>query len=721
MTTLNTKETTFLIPDLCCATEEALIRKKLSLREDIQELEVNVVSHKLKVRHTCSEEVILRLLKDAGLPGIEETSSTLRRHARVHRILLTSTIAAAAFFLVGLAASFFELPPYVTTASFLASMVVGGWQIAWKGIKAVQNRRLDMNTLMTVAAIGAVLLGEYAEGAAVVLLFAISLLLESLSLDRSHRAIQSLLTLSPQTACVKRDGKETVVPLEELTVGEVIVVRPGERIPLDGEVIAGYSSVNQAAITGESMPVPKEIGDAVFAGSLNQHGALEIRVTRLSTDTTLARIVHLIEEAQSRKAPLQSFIERFAVVYTPAVFALAIGLALLPPLLFGGDFSEWFYRALVVLVIACPCALVISTPVTIVSAMTNAARHGILVKGGKHLEALANVRAVAFDKTGTLTEGKPEVTDIVLLDSLSPRDILQLVAAAELKSEHHLADALVRKAREEGIDLSTLRPEDFSAITGKGIRTTVNGREYIVGNHQLVEEMGVCSPRVEELLRRLEQQGKTVVLLADSENVLGMIAVADRVRRDARATLQRLHALGIEYTILLSGDNRRIAESVARELGFDEARAELLPEHKLELIQSLQSTYRKVAMVGDGINDAPALAAADVGIAMGGIGSDTALETADVVLMSGNILRIPYAIRLGKKALAIIKQNIVLALGTKLVFLILGALGLSTLWLAILADDGVALAVVLNGMRLLLKSDIGGGKSDWRWLDEVGR
>jgi Cd2+/Zn2+-exporting ATPase len=701
MTAPDTKETTFIIPDLCCATEEALIRKKLTPREDIQELAFNVVSHKLKVRHTCSEEVILRLLKEAGLPGIKVTSSGLRQTTRVHRILLMSTIAAAAFFLAGLAAHVAELPPYIATAGFLASMMVGGWQIAWKGIKAILSRRLDMNTLMTVAAIGAVLLGEYAEGAAVILLFAISLLLESLSLDRSRRAIQSLLTLSPQTASVKRDGKERVVPVEELRVGEVIVVRPGERIPMDGEVVAGYSAVNQAAITGESMPVPKGMGDTVYAGSLNQHGALEIRVTRLSTDTTLARIVHLIEEAQSQKAPLQSFIERFAHVYTPAVFALAIGMTLLPPLLFHSDFSEWFYRALVVLVIACPCALVISTPVTIVSAMTNAARHGILVKGGKHLEALADVRAVAFDKTGTLTEGKPEVTDVVPLDSLSPRDILQLVAAAELKSEHHLADALVRKALEEGIDLSTLRSGDFFAITGKGIRTTLNGREYVVGNHQLVEEMGVCSPRIEEALQRLEQQGKTVVLLADSESVLGVIAIADRVRKDARATLQRLHSLGIEHTILLSGDNRLIAESVARELGFDEARAELLPEHKLEVIRSLQSTYRKVAMVGDGINDAPALAAADVGIAMGGIGSDTALETADVVLMSDNILRIPHAIRLGKKALAIIKQNIVLALGTKLVFLILGALGWSTLWLAILADDGVALLVVLNGMRLL--------------------
>ena len=426
-----------------------------------------------------------------------------------------------------------------------------------------------------------------------------------------------------------------------------------------------------------------------------------MRVAKPANDSTIARIIHLVEEAQSKKAPSQAFVERFARYYSPAVFGLALAIAIVPPLVLTASLDEWFYRALVLLVIACPCALVISTPVTLVSALTNAARHGVLIKGGRHLEVLAGVRSFAFDKTGTLTEAQLTVTDIIPLNTLSPLEILRVTAAAELKSEHHLADALLRKAEEEGVSLSDARTEDFSSITGKGIRTKVDGVTYIVGNHQLMEDLGVCSEVVERVLDSLEGQGKTVIILADEQQVLGVIAVTDRIRTQSGSTVQALHRLGIERVVLLTGDNQRTGAAVAEKLQVDELRAELLPEQKLEVIRELKARYGSVAMVGDGINDAPALAAADIGIAMGGIGSDTALETADIALMADNIGKVSFGVLLGKKTLRIIKQNITLALLTKGVFIVLGMVGLSSLWLAILADDGAALLVILNGLRVL--------------------
>jgi Cd2+/Zn2+-exporting ATPase len=489
--------------------------------------------------------------------------------------------------------------------------------------------------------------------------------------------------------------------VDEIAVGEIVIVRPGERIGVDGEVVKGHSTVDEAPITGESMPISKLQGDPVYAGSFNQRGSLQVRATRRATDSAIARMIHLVEDAQSKKAPSQSFVEQFAHYYTPAVFGLAIALALIPPIVFHALFTEWFYRALVLLVIACPCALVISTPVTLVSALTNAARHGVLIKGGKHLEMLSRVRAIAFDKTGTLTEGHPVVTDIVTLDALTSTEMLRIAAAAELQSEHHLADALLRKAEEEGISLSDVRTEDFSSITGKGIRTKVNGTSYIIGNHQLMEELRVCTPAVEKVLLDLEREGKTVVIVSDERQVLGVIAIADRVRQESGSTVEALHKLGVRHVVLLTGDNTGTAAAVARLLRVDELKAELLPEDKLSVVKQLQSRWGTVAMVGDGVNDAPALAAADIGIAMGGIGSDTALETADVVLMADNIAKVPYGILLGKKTLRIVKQNISLALLTKGVFITLGVFGLSSLWLAILADDGTALLVILNGLRLL--------------------
>ena len=693
-------DSTFTIHDLCCATEEQKIRKRLEVQPGIQNLEFNIVAHRLKVSHSCDENVILNHLRDIGLPGINERAHP-QPARNPHRRLIISTALSAAFFAAGLVTKSLGLADAIPIALFLSSMAAGGWHIAAKAWRAVRLTSLDMNFLMTIASIGAVLIGQHAEGAAVVLLFSLSLLIESFSLDRTRRAIHSLLNVSPPSATVVRNGTELTVAVEEIAVGETVIIRPGERIPMDGEVVAGQSNVNEAPITGESLPSLKRSGDLVYAGSFNQQGALEVRVLKKVNDSTIARIIHLVEEAQSKKAPSQTFIEHFARYYTPSVFGLAIVVAAVPPLLLGLPFEDWLYRSLVLLVIACPCALVISTPVTLVSALANAAHHGILVKGGKHLETLAGIRAVAFDKTGTLTEGQLTVTDIVPLNMIPPPEILRITAAAELKSEHHFAEALLRKAASESIDLGSILTEDFSSITGKGIRTKVDGKAYVVGNHQLVEELGICSPAVEKVLRHLESQGKSVIILADDAQVLGAIAVADRVRDESGQVVRSLHSLGVRHVILLTGDNKGTASTVAAELQVDEVRSELLPDQKLAAIRELRVRFGSVAMVGDGINDAPALAAADVGIAMGGIGSDTALETADIVLMTDNISKVPYSISLGKKALRIIKQNIALALLTKGVFLVLGIFGLSSLWLAIFADDGAALIVILNGLRLL--------------------
>ena len=697
---VNIQETSFTIHDLCCATEEQKIRKRLEVQPGIQNLEFNMVAHRLKVSHSCDEKVILDHLREIGLPGINE-----RVHqpaaGNPHRRLIISTLLSAAFFAAGLASNGLGLPVTATDALFLLSMLSGGWHIAAKAWNAVRLVSLDMNFLMTIASVGAVLIGQHAEGAAVIVLFSVSLLIESFSLDRTRRAIHALLNVSPPTATVVRNGSELTVPVGEIAIGEIMIIRPGERIPMDGEVTSGQSSVDEAAITGESLPSLKRTGDPVYAGSFNQRGALEVRVLKHVNDSTIARIIHLVEEAQSKKAPSQTFIEQFARYYTPAVFGLALIVATAPPLLLGLPFEDWLYRSLVLLVIACPCALVISTPVTLVSALAHAAHHGILVKGGKHLETLAGIRAVAFDKTGTLTEGKLTVTDIVPLNTIPPSEILRITAAAEFRSEHHLAEALLRKADSESIDVGSILTEDFSSMTGKGIRAKIEGKNYVVGNHQLVEEMGICSPAVEKVLRHLEDQGKTVIILADDAQVLGAIAVADRVRHESGQVVRSLHKLGVQHVALLTGDNQGTASNVAAQLQVDEVRSQLLPDQKLAAIRELKVRFGSIAMVGDGINDAPALAAADVGIAMGGIGSDTALETADIALMTDNISKVPYSISIGKKALRIIKQNVALALLTKGVFLVLGIFGLSSLWLAILADDGAALIVILNGLRLL--------------------
>jgi len=695
---MTSRTSTFHVSGLCCAAEEAIIRKRLQAQKGVHDLTVHIVTKKVEVRHSCPEAEILRSLREIGLPAT--------RHARPGRDpnlrpLLVSTLAGIGLFVLGLILSTFGDPHGLAVPAYLVAIAASGWRVALRAATSVRRLALDMNFLMAAAVIGAVAIGEYAEGAAVIVLFAVSLLLESLATDRSRKAIESLMSISPPTATLRNGTQETVVPVEKVSVDQTVIIRPGERVPLDGTIVSGSSTVDQSAITGESIPVAKNPGDPVFAGSLNQRGALDVRVTKLAGDSTIAHIVQLIEEAQANKAPSQTFVERFARVYTPAVFMLALAIAFLPPLLLGGEFATWFYRALVLLVIACPCALVISTPVSVINALTRAARSGILIKGGIHLERLAGVRTLAVDKTGTVTAGEAAVTDIVSLNSVPPEDILRIAAALEANSEHHLADAFLRKAEADGIPVCRSDVRNFEAIPGKGVRAVLDGVPYALGNHPLVEELGMCNPPLEAVLDRLERQGKTAVVLTSQSGPVGVIGIADRVRNESADVIGELRNLGISRIVLLTGDNRGTAEAVGGILGADEVRSELLPHQKLEAVRELRSRFGTTAMVGDGINDAPALAAADVGIAMGGIGSDTALETADVVLMSDDLRNIPFGIRLGRRALRIIKQNIGIALATKAVFLVLGILGMTSLWLAILADDGATLVVILNSLRLL--------------------
>jgi len=639
---------------------------------------------------------------------------------------------------------------------YALAIVAGGFYVAQKGLTGIRiNRELDINFLMTVAAVGAVAIGAWEEGALVVFLFSLGETLESYTMDRARNAIRSLMELAPAEATVLRpcvdckehmghplpdDGElydggpcpwceihEQVVPVAELVVGDVILVRPGERIPMDGRVIQGTSAVNQAPITGESIPVEKAGGDNVFAGTVNGEGALEIEVTHLAEDNTLSRIIHKVEEAQAQKAPSQRWVDRFARYYTPAVVGLAIFIAAVPPLFFGQPFLEpptgshgWLYRALALLIIACPCALVISTPVSIVSAISNAARNGVLVKGGAYLEAAGGLRVIAFDKTGTLTRGEPTVTDVIPCEGYSETEVLSLAAAIESRSEHPLARAVVNTAEERGIAFSSA--QDFQALIGRGARARLDSKPLYIGNRTLLAEMGTPLPdSLRAQAEVLESEGKTVMFVAVEDpsaehaegrsarfgendgrlSPVGLIAVADTVRPDAREAVAALKRSGIRHTVMLTGDNERTAVAIAAQVGVDEAQANLLPEEKVDAVERLLAEYDQVAMVGDGVNDAPALARATVGIAMGGAGTDQALETADIVLMADDLDKLPFAMQLSRRTLSVIRQNIGFSLLVKAVFMALAIPGLATLWMAVFADVGASLIVIVNGMRLL--------------------
>ena len=608
---------------------------------------------------------------------------------------------------VGLALEWLKIgPDWLKTVVFAVATLSGGLLVFPAAWKALLGKRLDMNVLMTVAVTGAWIIGEQGEAAAVVFLFSLSELLESWAATRARRAVQALLELSPPTAIViGADGTERETAVAEVAIGAEIRIRSGSRVPLDGDVISGNSSVDQAPITGESVPVDKAPGDLVFAGTVNQEGSLTVRVTKAAGDSTLARIIQLVGEAEEQKPPTQRWVDRFAAIYTPAVFIAAILVAVIPPLLMGQAWNPWVYRSLVLLVIACPCALVIATPVSIVSGLTALARRGVLVKGGVYLEAVGKLRALAVDKTGTITQGKPQVVGITATSDLPDDEILRLAASINSHSEHPLATAIVSAARSR--NLSFEPAADYQSITGQGARAVIDGHPHFIGNHRMAHEAGVCTPEIEALLSEIEAKGQSLAVLGHAPHegcvgkILGIVAIADTLRPEVTEALRLIHAAGIEKVIMLSGDNQRTASAISKQAGIDEAIGDLMPDQKVEYIRKLVEQYTHVGMIGDGVNDAPALAIASVGFAMGAIGSDTAIETADIALMKDDLTKVAETVILGRRTLRIIRFNVTFALAIKAVFLTLAFLGIAGLWLAILADTGATLLVIMNSLRLL--------------------
>jgi Cd2+/Zn2+-exporting ATPase len=712
----------YKVRGLDCAEEVAILKSAVGpLVGGADNLAFDILNGRMTVgkdRGDVADEAILQAVAATGMNAVPWAPNAKDADADGHRRQQALFTAASGVFLVtgfalhvalegGLAAGWTLLGshadatmPWPEIAAYLAAALLGARFVVIKAWFAARNLRPDMHLLMTVAVIGAMVIGEWFEAATVSFLFALSLALESWSVGRARRAIAALLDLAPPAARVLRpDGSETTVPVAEVRLGNRFIVAAGERIPLDGRVTEGASAVNQAPITGESVPVEKQPGAEVFAGTINGDGTLTIRATKTVEDTTLARIIHMVEEAHARRAPSEQWVERFARVYTPAVTLLAILVFLLPPIVLGQAWDEWFYRALVLLVIACPCALVISTPVSIVASLACAARAGVLVKGGSFIEMPARLKAIAMDKTGTITSGEPEVVQVIPLGNHTEAELISRAAALEAHSTHPLARAIRRYAERRGI--APAPAADVQVLRGKGMTGIFDGEPFWLGSHRYVVERGQDAPEIARQAEALEADGKTVIVVGNPRHVCGLVAVADTVRPGAHEIIRQLHAAGIAHVVMLTGDNRTTAEAIAREVGIDEVHAELLPENKVKELEAVIARYGTVAMVGDGVNDAPALARANLGIAMGAIGSAAAIETADIALMTDDIAKLPWLVRHSRRTLAIIRQNIMFALAIKAVFVALTFVGMASLWAAIAADTGASLLVVLNGLRLL--------------------
>lgn len=691
----------FRLGGVDCADCAAKLEKKLRGLSGVEEVSLNFGAAVLTVRHTCPAGDIVGLVRGSGY-GIEPIGSSGPTPVpapfyKDKKMVLTAL--SGTFLGVGFLLSLLGMPETVKVTTYLLAILAGGFYTARSGLYALRSFSLDMNFLMTVAVIGAAAIGEWSEGATVVFLFSLGNALQSYTMDKTRNSIRTLMDLSPKEALVRRNGTEISLPSGEIAPGDILLVRPGERIAMDGDVLSGSSGVDQSPITGESIPLEKNKGDRVYAGTINGRGFMEILVTRAAKDNTLSRIIKLVEEAQAQRAPSQQFVDVFAKYYTPLVIAGAVLTAALPPLAFGQPFAPWFERALILLVISCPCALVISTPVSIVSAIGSAAKRGVLIKGGAHLEEAGALKVVAFDKTGTLTTGRPEVTDILPAPGHTQEELLKIAASIESCSEHSLATAVLRLAKDKKLHL----PEcsGFRSFPGKGAAAEMNGTTYYAGNRRLFAEAGIPADAMPESLSKLEQKGKTPVIVGSGKEIIGVLAVADRVRNNAGEAVEDLRRAGIERVVMLTGDNPGAAAAVAAQLGVDDFKAGLLPEDKLDVVRSLKKEHGKLAMVGDGVNDTPALAAATVGIAMGAAGTDTALETADIALMADDLTKLPYVIRLGRRTLKTIKQNIGFSVLIKGAFIAATFAGMANLWMAVFADTGAALLVILNGMRLL--------------------
>jgi Cd2+/Zn2+-exporting ATPase len=698
-------EQQFKIDGFSCANCAARFERNVKKLPGVKEAKVNFPAEKIVI----DGEISIQELEQAGAfenLKVRSTDEEEKGHRSLWRKDRLQVSLSAILAALGWTFHIMLHDQHVVPVTlFLMSIIVGGYAMFWQGLKNLRQLVFDMKTLMTIAIIGASLIGEWGEAAVVVVLFAISEALETYSMDRARKSIRSLVEKGPKEARVVTHGQEEMVLVEDVGVGTEISVRPGEKIPLDGNIIAGASTLNEAAITGESIPVDKSIGDPVYAGTLNEEGLLTIRVTKYVKDTTLAKIIHLVEEAQGERAPAQQFIDKFAAYYTPAIMLLSFFLMVGPPLLLNASWGEWIYLGLATLVVGCPCALVISTPVAIVTAIGNSAKQGILIKGGIYLEKAGKLNSLAFDKTGTLTKGMPVVTDILPEEGVSGDELLTIIYHVEKQSNHPLAKTLVSYASGHLQSLKDLPIANVEAITGKGMKVDINGETVFAASPTYVQDHypHTLSDVMKYKLQCLEQQGKTTVVIGAESRLFGLAALRDDVREESKAVVSALKQLGITELIMLTGDQRYTAEAIGKEAGGLQVMSNLLPDEKLREINRLKNKDKTIAMVGDGMNDAPALARADLGIAMGGIGTDTALETADIALMSDDLKKIPYLIKLSRKTLTIIKQNIAFSLGLKILALMLVPFGWLTLWIAIMADMGATLLVTLNSLRLLKK------------------
>lgn len=702
----NTKVTVFRIDSMDCPTEEALLRAKLDPMHGVVDLQFNLIQRTLTIYHILEDvKVFSRTIEALGMKPEEidaMSPSGMNDAVGTTQAKPWWPLAFACCAAIGAELSSWFLPGMVGLPILLAfaAVVFGGLPTYKKGWIAIKNRNLNINALMSIAVTGAFILQQWPEAAMVMVLFAIAERIEAASLERARNAIRGLMLMTPDYATIQLDdGIWQRTPVNDVVIGAVVRLKPGERVPLDGTLLRGESFLDQSPITGESIPVQKVPGDPLFAGTINQDSELEYTVTAGANDSTLARIIHAVEAAQQKRAPTQRFVDQFSKIYTPVILLIAFLVAIIPTLVFGGASFIWVYKALILLVIACPCALVISTPITIVSGLAAAARHGILIKGGTYLEQGRELTWLAFDKTGTITHGKPKQTDSIEMSTRAPHayDIAYSLAA---RSDHPISKAIAAYAHTRNHSLQVV--SGFTALAGRGVKGTVAGVDYHLGNHRLIEELNLCSPLIEAQLNTLERQGKTAVLLTDNEGVLLIVGVADTVKETSRQAIGELHQLGIK-TLMLSGDNPHTVRAIAEQVGIDEACGDQLPGDKAEAVAKRRALSGKIGMVGDGINDAPALARADIGFAMGAAGSDTAIETADVALMDDDLRKIPTFIQLSRATSTILKQNITLSISIKAVFLVFTLIGMSTMWMAVFADMGASLLVVFNGLRLLRK------------------
>ncbi|MFS7424630.1 heavy metal translocating P-type ATPase [Carnobacterium maltaromaticum] len=709
------EKTVYRVDGLSCTNCAAKFERNVKEIEGVTEAIVNFGASKITVTGEASMQQVEQAGAFEHLKIIPEKESfTDPEHFTDHQSFIKKNwrlLLSGLFITVGYASQIMNGEDfYLTKVLFIFAIFIGGYSLFKEGFKNLLKFEFTMETLMTIAIIGAAFIGEWAEGSIVVILFAVSEALERYSMDKARQSIRSLMDIAPKEALVRRSGTDRMVHVDDIQIGDIMIIKPGQKIAMDGHVVKGYSAVNQAAITGESIPVKKNIDDSVFAGTLNEEGLLEVAVTKRVEDTTISKIIHLVEEAQGERAPAQAFVDTFAKYYTPAIIVIAALIATVPPLLFGGNWETWVYQGLSVLVVGCPCALVVSTPVAIVTAIGNAAKNGVLVKGGVYLEEIGGLKAIAFDKTGTLTKGVPVVTDYIELTeatNIQQNKNYTIMAALEQLSQHPLASAIIKYGETREMDLTSINVNDFTSITGKGIRGTVDGNTYYVGSPVLFKELlaSQFTDSIHRQVSNLQLKGKTAMLFGTNQKLISIVAVADEVRSSSQHVIKRLHELGIEKTIMLTGDNQATAQAIGQQVGVSEIEGELMPQDKLDYIKQLKINFGKVAMVGDGINDAPALAAATVGIAMGGAGTDTAIETADVALMGDDLQKLPFTVKLSRKTLQIIKQNITFSLVIKLIALLLVIPGWLTLWIAIMADMGATLLVTLNGLRLMKVKD----------------